>query len=93
MLGVAFLALGAGRLEAQERVRLSGWVQWMGGSRMQVMTDGGTVAVDLRDADQGSYQALRTGERVTIDGVVTADRRMVMAQRIWRESGFDVQSP
>ncbi len=63
---------------------------------MQIMTDGGSVPVDLRDADQGSYQSLRAGERIVVDGVVASDRSRVLARTIWRESGdggFGPQAP
>jgi hypothetical protein len=83
-------------LQAQPPIRLIGWVQWIGGNRMQVMTDGGSVPVDLRDADQGSYQSLRAGDRVIVDGVVASDRSRVMARTIWREGGdggFGFQAP
>lgn len=86
LIGVGLVALGPGGLGAQERIRLAGWVQWVGGTRMQVMTEGGTVAVDLREAAQGSYQGLRPGERVVVDGVVASDRSRVMARDIWRHA-------
>ena len=90
------LAFGVNALEAQERIRLTGGVQWIGGTRMQVMTDGGAaVAIDLREADQTSYQALRAGERVVVDGVVASDRSRVIARDIRRGAGDGngVQSP
>jgi hypothetical protein len=89
VLGVALLlALPATMLEAQERVRLFGTVQWIASSTMQLMTVSGTsVAVDLGEADQFSYQALRNGELVVIDGVVSSDRRRVVAREIYRDSG------
>jgi hypothetical protein len=89
------LALDAKGLAAEEQVRVAGWVQWIGGTRMQVMTGGGTVAVDLREADQASYQALRTGERVVVEGVVARDRSRVIARDIWRDGGrgFEAQGP
>jgi hypothetical protein len=90
------LALGVQTLDAQEPVRVAGWVQWVGGSRMQVMMEGGgTVAVDLREADQASYRALRTGERIVVDGVVADDRSQVIARDIRRSEGggFEIQAP
>ena len=88
-------ALGAEMLEAQERVQVAGWVQWVGGGRMQVMTSGGTVAVDLREADQSSYQALRTGERIEVDGVVASDRSRVIARDVRRlgPGSAEIQAP
>ena len=79
-------------IAAQQRVRVDGLVQWVGATNMQVMTGGGTVAIDLRQADQGSYRGLRTGERVIVDGVVSSDRRAVIAQDIWR-GGDGIESP
>ena len=79
-------------IAAQQRVRVDGLVQWVGATNMQVMTTGGTVAVDLRQADQGSYRGLRAGEHVIVDGVVSSDRRMVVAQDIWR-GGSGIESP
>jgi hypothetical protein len=96
LIGAGLLAPGPGGLDAQERIRLAGWVQWVGGTRMQVMTEAGTVAVDLREANQGSYQGLRPGERVVVDGVVASDRSRVMAHDIWRDAdrgGVGVQAP
>ena len=80
--------------DAQERMRISGTVQWSGAGRMQLMSDaGGTVTVDLREADQESYRGLRVGQRVIVDGVVATDRRRVMAHDIWRYGGDGTQSP
>lgn len=95
LLCAGLLALGGGAGEAQERVRVSGWVQWIAGTRMQVMADGGgTVAVDLRDADQGSYQGLRSGDRVVVVGVVARDRSRVMARDILPgPGGYEPQAP
>jgi hypothetical protein len=79
------LALAVATAETQERVRLFGTVQWIASTTMQLMTPSGTsVAVDLRQADQSSYQALRNGEPVLVDGVVSADRRGVVAYDIRR---------
>jgi hypothetical protein len=92
-LGVA-LAVSVG--EAQAPVRIVGAVQWVAGARMQLMTDtGASLAVDLTEADQSSYQGLRGGEAVVVDGVVSPDRRRVMAREIWRDSGrgYWTQSP
>ncbi len=87
LVGAGLLLFGLQTLEAQQRIRLVGSVQWIGGTRMQVMTDRGTVAVDLHEADQGSYQGLRNSERIIVDGVVSADRSRVIARDIWRDSG------
>lgn len=93
---VLLLTLAVGASEAQELVRFFGSVQWIAGTRMQVMTDSGvSVAVDLTQADQSSYQALRSGDSVVVDGVLSADRRRIVARDLWRESGrgYWTQSP
>ena len=89
LLGAVFLlTLAAGAPEAQELVRFFGSVQWIAGTRMQVMTDSGaSVAVDLTQADQSSYQALRNGDLIVVDGVLSTDRRRIVARGLWRESG------
>ena len=92
MAGIVLLALVEGA-EAQEGLRLFGWVQWISSTSMQVMTASGTsVAVDLREVDQSSYRALRYGETVVVDGVVSPDRRRVVAREIWRDQ-LAVEAP
>ena len=83
LAGVFMLAVIVTAADAQELVRIDGQVQWVGGPRMQVMTAGGSVAVDLRQADQASHRGLRAGDRVIVDGVVAEDRRSLIAHDIW----------
>lgn len=95
---VAWLVLGFSAVasEAQQLVRVLGSVQWISGTRMQIMMDtGASIAVDLTEADQSSYQALRGGEAVVVDGFVSPDRRRFVAVEIWRDSGrgYWTQSP
>ena len=87
--------LGVETPNAQERLRVAGWVQWIAGSRLQMMTDGGALAlsIDLREADQNSYQGLRPGERIVVDGVVASDRSRVIARDIWRIDGGGSEAP
>src|SRR5438094_541087 len=66
---VVLLTLAVTAPDAQERVRIDGQVQWVAATRMQVMTGGGSVAVDLRQADQAAHRGLRAGERVSVEGV------------------------
>jgi hypothetical protein len=90
------LAVAVRASEAQAPVRILGAVQWVAGARMQLMTDtGASIAVDLTEADQSSYQGLRGGEAVVVDGVLSSDRRRVVAREIWRDSGrgYWTQSP
>src|SRR5207247_6047880 len=65
---VVQLTLAVTAPDAQERVRIDGQVQWVAATRMQVMTGGGSVAVDLRQADQAAHRGLRAGERVSVEG-------------------------
>ena len=85
--GVLLLALAVVAAEAQE-LRIIGSVQWIGGTRMQVMTDtGASVAVDLMQANQSLYQGLRAGDLVVVHGSLSTDRRRLMARELWRDSG------
>ena len=81
---VVLLTLDVTAPDAQERVRIDGRVQWVAGTRMQVMTGGGSVAVDLRRVDQAAHRGLRAGERVSVDGVIADDRGSIVARQIWR---------
>jgi len=96
LLGAMLLVLAPRALEAQALVRVIGQVQWIAGARMQVITDGGaSINIDLVQADQSSYQGLRNGDWVVIDGVVSSDGRRIIAPEIWRDSGrgYWSQSP
>src|SRR2546430_14704870 len=74
VLGAALLALVVAAPQAQELLRISGSVQWIAGSRMQAMTTSGrSIAVDLTQADQSSYQMLRGGGSVVAGGGPSAD--------------------
>lgn len=95
VLGAALLALVVAAPQAQELLRISGSVQWIAGSRMQVMTtSGSSIAVDLTQADQSSYQMLRGDDSVIVDGVRSSDGRRFIASGIWRDTGRGwAQSP
>jgi hypothetical protein len=89
------VALAAGTSEAQPLVRLIGSVQWVTGTRMQVMSDtGASVTVDLMQTDQGLSQGLRSGDLVVVDGMLSADGRRIVARDLWRDSrkGYWTQS-
>jgi hypothetical protein len=74
-------------LQAQD-ARVVGQVQWIAGDRMQVLTaDGTSFAIDLTEADQTSYRALRLGDWVVVDGYISSDRRRIVAREIWRDDG------
>ena len=44
--------------------------------------NGGSLGVDVSRVDEGSYAFLRSGEAVTIAGVVSADGNTVIAETI-----------
>jgi hypothetical protein len=96
VLVAVILLAGVATADAQQPARIYGSVQWIAGDRMQVMTDGATsVSVDLGQADQSSYRDLRNGDWVTVGGVISPDRRRLIARDIWRDNGqgFSIQSP
>src|SRR6266513_2997386 len=87
VLGAALLALVVAA-PAQELLRVRGSVQWIAGSRMQVMTtSGSSIVVDLTQADLSSYQILRGDDSVIVDGVLSSDGRRFIASGIWRDTG------
>ena len=88
-LALVLVLVSAGApAQAQETVRLSGTVQWIAATTMQLMTiSGASVAVDLTDTDQASYHGLHNGDAVVVLAVVAVDRRRVIAREIRREQG------
>ena len=89
------MALAVEASEAQQVIRLVGSVQWIAGTRMQVMTESGaSMTVDLMQTDQALDQALRNGDLVVVDGTLSADRRRIVALELWRDSrrGYWTQS-
>jgi hypothetical protein len=85
VLAVAGLWLGwlGGPAAAQQRIIINGFVQWIDGSRMQVMADSGySVNVSLDRVTQDEYNTIRGGDRVRVYGFVPPDRRRVIAERI-----------
>src|SRR5207247_3388762 len=70
VLGAALLALVVAAPQAQELLRISGSVQWIAGSRMQVMTtSGSSIVVDLTQADQSSDRRLLVDDSVIVHAV------------------------
>jgi hypothetical protein len=88
-LGAACLAVALpAPARSQPPVRLVGMVQWISGTRLLVMTDSGVpVTVDLVETDQSSYRALRTGDRVPVDGAWAPDHRRVLPARSGATAG------
>jgi hypothetical protein len=68
---------------AQERLAVQGIVQWISGTDMALFADGGiSLKVDLRRADQRSYNALRHNDRVLVMGVVSPARDRLVAESV-----------
>ena len=66
VMAVSLLMLTAVASHAQQMVRFVGSVQWIAGSRMQVMTPTGTsVVVDLTEAD---YELVHLHRRLLVHG-------------------------
>jgi hypothetical protein len=84
IMGVALVTgLQHGTVVAQQRLIMSGTVQWVTSARIQLMTDASvTVSVDLSRLGQGSYSLLRAGNRVTVVGVVAPDGSRLIAESI-----------
>jgi aspartate-semialdehyde dehydrogenase len=88
LLGAALIVSAVAPAAAQPLVRVVGSVQWVTSTTMQVMSDTGySFVVDLKQADQATYRGLRTGDWVLVDGVLSPDRRRVVAHEVWRDTG------
>jgi len=82
----------AGPAAAQQRLVVSGFVQWIAGSSMQVVADNGlSIRVDLQTVEQSDYNTLRPGDRVRVFGYVSPDRSELIGQRIDRINAPNVE--
>jgi hypothetical protein len=82
-LTVLMLGLLPGRLAGQERLVITGTVQWIAGEKMEVMADSGlSIRVGLERVDQTSYNTLSPGDRVRVVGFVAPDRSQLIAERV-----------
>ena len=72
-------------VSAQQRIVINGSIQWIDGSKMQVMADSGySISVSLDQIAQDEYNPMRGGDRIRVYGIVPPDRRRVIAERIER---------
>jgi hypothetical protein len=72
-----------GTVAAQQRLIVSGTVQWTASTRLQVMSDAGvSVSVDLSRVGQGSFPLLRAGNRVVVVGFVAPDGSRLIAESV-----------
>jgi hypothetical protein len=84
LVGVT-LALGLlhGTAAAQQRLVVTGTVQWTASGRVQVMSDPGvSVSIDVSRIDQSAVAALRGGDRVRVVGYPSPDRSRLIAESI-----------
>src|SRR5262245_41885832 len=81
------LAIGPVPGHGQERFRVHGYVQWIGGDTMQLQTDEGpSISLDLTQADQSSYRGLTNGNGVTVIYVVVRPGSSVQGITLQAES-------
>jgi hypothetical protein len=77
VLGLVFEA------SAQEVRTFTGRVIWIEANTMAFGPDvGGSFDVDISKLDQSSYEFLKSGDRVTVVGVVTPDGQKLIASSI-----------
>lgn len=85
IMAVMMLALGiaSGPAAAQQRLVVTGAVQWTTANRVQVMSDAGvSVSIDTSRLDQTAYTGLRGNDYVRIVGFVSPDRTRLIAESI-----------
>jgi hypothetical protein len=85
LLTLVVLALGCVPVQVagQERLVITGTVQWIDGQKMEVMADDGlSIRVDLERVDQSSYNTLSGGDRVRVVGFVSPDRSKLIAESV-----------
>jgi hypothetical protein len=81
----------AGPASGQQRMVISGFVQWISGSDMQMVADNGvSIRVNLDNAAQSDYNTLRNGDRIRVFGYVSPDRSELIAERIDRSDAPNV---
>ena len=81
----------AGPASGQQRLVISGFVQWISGSTMQVVADNGaSVRVDLQLVDQSDYNTLRNGDRVRVFGYISPDRSRLIGESIDRSDAPNI---
>jgi hypothetical protein len=84
----------AGSTAGQESVQFHGWVQWISGTQLVMLTDDQlSLAVDLQNVDQSSYETLAPGQGVTVAGVVAPDRSRVIARQVWPDPSPGFTNP
>jgi hypothetical protein len=80
----ALLLLGLVCAAIAQEVRVfHGRVIWVQGTTMAFAPDGGgSFDVDVSNVDQTSYEFLKSGDGVTVEGVVTPDGNKLIATSI-----------
>ena len=76
-------------------MQFEGWVQWLSAERLQLVLDNGlSISIDLTKVPQDQYRGLNPGirDRVVVIGVVSSDRRRLIASSVTRIEGW-LESP
>ncbi len=95
---VAFLLLLgslAPTVDAAPPVRLDGRVQWIAGEKMVLIPDSGRVpvTVDLTRVPVDQYVALKQGDGVVVEGILSNDGRSVMGTAVMAAGGWGERVP
>jgi hypothetical protein len=82
-------------LGAAPSVRLGGRVQWIAGEKMAVIPDDGnvSVAVDLTRVPVDQYTALKQGDGVVVEGLLSDDGRRVVGTAVMPAGGWGERVP
>src|SRR5574341_1387383 len=82
-------------VEAAPPVRVGGRVQWIAGDKMVLIPDSGRIpfTVDLTRVPVDQYVALKQGDGVVVDGVLSANGRSVLATAVMAAGGWGERVP
>ena len=98
LVSLAALLLLAGLapvLGAAPPVRLGGRVQWIVGEKMALIPDAGkvSVTVNLTRVPVDQYAALKQGDGVVVEGLLSDDGRSVMGTAVMPAGGWGERLP
>jgi hypothetical protein len=82
-------------VDAAPPVRVGGRVQWIAGDKMVLMPDTGRIpfTVDLTRVPVDQYVALKQGDGVVVDGVLSDNGRSVLATAVMAAGGWGERVP
>ena len=82
-LTIVLVLAFAGGAFAQQSYWYHGRVLWISGNTMGFAPDGGSsFDVDLKGVDQSSYAYLKTGDGVTVIGIVSPNGQKLIGQQV-----------